>query len=112
MAGALLVGGESIRNTAKLAGVTKHQVEQVKKDVDLLNSPKVRQLAKDIGAKFLLKADQAMQAITPEKIASSSADQLARVMDIANKNYRLTSGQSTENVSLSAQLARETDGKE
>ena len=112
LAGAMIANGSSVNEASRKAGINYRTAMAVRDDVELLSSPEVTELRKNIGAEFLLKSKQALDLIDNEKLEASSADQLARIVDTMHKTYRRETGQSTENISLTAGLARHLDEDE
>ena len=112
LAAAMISTGATVRETAKQAGICQDTVIKVKRDKELLNSPEVEHLRKTFGTRVLMKAGEALEHLTPDKLAASSGDQLGRIIDTLHKTHRRETGQSTENISLTAGLARGLDDDE
>ena len=75
----------------------------------IIDSPAIQSKLKDFIDKLEEKRDMAINAITPEKIKSTNARDLASIADVFIKNSQLLGGNATERIVISPEERAEVD---
>lgn len=88
-------GAKSMAELMILAGYSEKTARLPSEKV--LNNPAVQDATKDFINKLEEKANMALNAITPDKLKSSTARDNTYITDIMIKNKQLLSGKATEN---------------
>jgi hypothetical protein len=105
---ALRENGFSLRKIHTETGVsvkTILKILKIQEERQEIDPVRVEQIKKEIGSRFLVKASNALEHITPEKLAAASPRDCAVISGICHDHHRLEADKSTENVAMNMSWA-------